>query len=77
MRDQCFFIDFCIYQALIGETSFTSALLKTKLVVCWLLKVKNQEHLKPFLSALSHSWLPRQLRLISRVRLLLWHHDCF
>lgn len=56
-----------VYQALSGETGSTSALLETELVVCWLLKVKNQEHLKPFLSALSHSWLFSQLHLIPRV----------
>lgn len=38
------------------ETSFTSALSGTELVLCWLLKVKNREHLKPFLSARSYLW---------------------
>lgn len=63
----CFFSDSCVYQALSGETRSTSALLETELVVCWLLKVKNEEHLKPFLPVLSLSWLFSQLHLISRV----------
>lgn len=43
-----------ILQALTVETSFTSALSGTELVLRWLLKVKNQEYLKPFLSARSY-----------------------
>lgn len=39
------------------ETTFTSARSEAELVLSWLLKVKNQEHLKlSFLSALSYFW---------------------
>lgn len=44
-----------ILQALTVKIRFTSALSGTELMLCWLLKVTNQEHLKPFLSAHSYS----------------------